>query len=229
MLQRVVCWPITTWNRFWFEDVSPYGLAVYRMGLGDFLLAYFLSFFPHILLLFSKEGIYVPVLAPDIAPSPGIAWLIYGASLAAIGLLTLGYRTTLLTPLVLVLYLEHWCLNLAIKNTAYDRLLILLLVITCFAKLDKVWALSAKHGQCASGAASHVLIPAWPGRLLGLQIAMSYFGSGVWKLLSSSWHTGQMLELTLLGPWGTRVGFWLASIGWSPWVYEAATWGGARF
>ena len=67
-----------------------------------------------------------------------MAWLIYGASLAAIVLFTLGYRTALLIPLVLAFYLEHWCLNLAIKNTAYDRLLILLLVITCFAKLDSV-------------------------------------------------------------------------------------------
>jgi hypothetical protein len=34
-----------------------------------------------------------------------------------------------------------------------------------------------------------------------------------------------MLEMTLLGPWGTRAGFWRVSVGWPPWVYEAATWG----
>jgi hypothetical protein len=207
--------------RSWREEIPPHGLAAFRILFGIFLAAYFLSWMPHVTLLFSREGVYLPVGVPDIAPPPGIAWLIYAASLGAIALFTAGYRTALLAPVVLAAFLYHWCLNLAVKDTAYDRLIIILLLLSSFARLDGAWAL----GRPSRG----LPVPAWPAVLLRLQLALLYFGAGLWKLLSPAWHRGEMMEMTLAGPWGTPAAAWLVGLGWPGALYTLLAFGVIAF
>jgi hypothetical protein len=205
-------------DRFWFAGVEPHGLAAFRILLGGFLFLYYLRYLPHVDLLFSNRGVSVPVVLPDIAPPPPVAWFLYVLSLEAVLLFTLGWRTAVLTPLVLASFLYHWCLGLAEMNTAYDRLIILFLTISCFARLDRAWALDAPARAAAT-------VPAWPARLLCLQLALLYFGSGLWKLGSRSWRTGRILEMTMAGPWGTPAAFAFAAAGWPAWIYDVLTWG----
>jgi hypothetical protein len=219
--QRVFGSGVAAWNQYWFAAIDPHGAALYRILMGVFLLCYILPLLPHVELLFSNQGVYYPLLHYDIAPVPWAAWIIYLVTIGVMILFTLGYRTSILTPLLLVLFGYHWILNLALKNTAYDRLILLLLLISCFAKLDAAWAISASKYT--------VSIMAWPVRLLCFQIAALYFGSGLWKLYSDAWHSGAMLEMTLIGPWGTPVGFWFVNLDWPNWIYHLLTWSTITF
>ena len=201
------------WDRFWFAPVDARPLAAFRILLGLFLAGYFLAFAPHVDVLFSDRGVYLPVLIPDVAPPAAVAWALWTLTLAACGALALGWRTRVVTPLVLALFAWHWGLNLAVRNTAYDRLILLLLGIAALAPLDAVWALRP------TGRARPALVPAWGPRLLGLQLALLYLGSGVWKLLSPGWRDADMLPLTLAGPWGTPLAFDVVGLGLPRWFW----------
>ncbi len=207
----------SAWNRFWFARIPPHGLALFRIGLAVFLLGYWLPKAPHVALMFSSEGVYLPVLIPWNAPPPAIAWILYAALLASCGLLALGWRSRIVAPAVLLLYLHHYFLDLAVRDTSFDRLIAIVLLLACFAPLDRVWAISAPRG------AEDPDVVAWPARLLGVQLALLYLGSGVWKLLSTSWHRGEMLEMTLLGPWATSTGLALAGLRLPGWFWSLST------
>ena len=77
---------VSLWDRFWFAEVAPHGLAAFRILLGGFLFLYHLRYLPHVDLLFSSRGVSVPVVLPDIAPPPPVAWFLYVLSLEALAL-----------------------------------------------------------------------------------------------------------------------------------------------
>ena len=210
------------WDRFWFSPVDARPLAAARILLGLFLVGYFLALAPHVEVLFSDRGVYLPVLVPDIAPPPPVAWAVFLLTLAACAAFAAGWRTRLVAPAVLVLFAYHWALNLAVRNTAYDRLILLLLGIAWLAPLDAAWAVRPTGGRDG-------LIPAWGPRLLGLQLSLLYLGSGVWKLLSASWRSADMLPMTLAGPWGSPLAFDVLRLGAPRAVWLAVTLGVVAF
>lgn len=206
---------------FWRRPVSAYPICAFRVLLGLYLLIYFFSFWPHVTLFFSNQGVYVPFLIPDIAPAPAGAWTVYLLTLAAITAFTLGLKARLTTPLVLVLFLYHYLLYLASGGSSYDRLIITFLVILCFARLDA--ALSPK--SVGLNHAIELAVPAWPTRLLTVQLALFYFGAGIYKAFAPYWQTGDMLKWTLCSPWATDAAFWFVGLPWPAWLYDGLTWG----
>jgi hypothetical protein len=205
----------TAWERFWFEELEPYGLAAFRIFFGMFLLAYFVSLASHVEVLFSNRGVYLPVVLPDIAPPPLVAWCLFIGTLVVIVLFIVGWRTRVLTPVLLVLFLYHFGLNLAVRNTAYDRLILIILLLSCFAQLDHAWSVG-RHWR-------EEPVRAWAPRLIGMQLALLYLGSGLWKLISPAWQSADMLRLTLVGPWGSDAAFAFVRLGWPRWVYGVLT------
>ncbi len=212
---------LANWNSFWFAEAPGHSLAAFRILFGIYLLGYFLSFAPNVNLIFSNQGIYIPYLIPVRALAPVAASALYIFTLLVIGAFILGYRTLLVTPLVLVMYLYFYFLNLAVKNTAYDRLNLIFLFILCFANLDGVWSIRDTSGK---GAARTYMAPFWGVRMIRIQVCLLYFGAGLWKLLSPHWHTGQMMRWTLIGPWGTPLGFWLVNLDPPMWFFTTLTW-----
>ena len=196
------------WNRFWFGPASARAYAAHRVLLGVFLLWYFGGFWPHVELLFSRDGIYLPVLLPDFAPPPAVAWGVYLLTLAACALLVAGWRTVYVAPAVFVLFTYHYLLSIAGRDTSYDRLIVLMLLFGSFAP-------AARGRKHVSGFAA---------RLLCFQVAALYFGSGLWKLVNPRWHDGKLLEMVLIGPWGTDAGRWVVNLGWSGGVYSLLGW-----
>ena len=199
----------------WFGRTEPYPIAAFRILFGVYLLAYFGSFAPHVVLSFSSSGVYVPYGIADFAPTALAACILYGVTVLAIVGFILGVATRVLTPALLVLYVHHFLLNLAVKDTAYDRLNLILLFILCFADLEGAWALGAIRRRAVS---------AWATRMVALQIALLYLGSGLWKLTNPYWHEGAMLKMTLAGPWGTELAFALLGLDLTDRAYGLLVW-----
>lgn len=208
------------WTEWWFAEIDPRGLALFRIALGVFLFVELAAFAPRVETAFSSDGVVVPVL-PWPLPPPSVAWALWAALLAALAAFTLGLRTSLVAPVVLALHFHHFVVGLAVRNTAHDRLVVLLLFLSCFADLDGAWTLGRWR--------DHRPVSAWGARIVGLQLAALYLGSGIWKLLSPSWHGGEMLSKTLVGPWGTRAAFAVVGLGIPAAAWTAATWGIVAF
>jgi hypothetical protein len=172
--------------------------------------------------MFSTHGVYSPYLIGDWALPPFAASLVYLVLILTIFTFILGVRTRWVTPMLLLFYAYYYFLNLAVANTSYDRLNLMILVVVCFADLDRVWSIVPRITQRLE---CRLTASVWSARLVVIQICLLYFGSGLWKLLNPYWHSGELLRWTFLGPWGNSLSFWLVSAVRSNWVYDFLAWG----
>src|SRR3989338_6922496 len=86
------------WDRFWLRNVPPHALALTRIAIGLFLLVSASLYIPHLTVLFSDQGLVLPLYLerfPDFAffltpPSPLMTHVLYGIFLLAMLGLTLG-------------------------------------------------------------------------------------------------------------------------------------------
>jgi hypothetical protein len=217
------------WEGFWFPPRAPHRMAGFRILLGLYLLGYFAALAPHVALLFSSHGVYVPFLVPDYAPAPAVAGILFAVTLSLALAVTLGFRTHVTVPLLLVAFLHHYLLGIAVSYAAYDRLIVVYLVVLTFAEGGRVWALNPVWAltpvQALTPAAASAPHPAcgWGERVLTLQAFMLYFGSGLWKLVNPAWHDGRLLESVHQGMWATPVAFWISrlDLGTSHWTLFA--------
>jgi vitamin K-dependent gamma-carboxylase len=198
-------------NRWLYAPASGHRSAVFRILLGLYLLAYFGVLLPHVTLLFSNQGVHVPYFLPDYAPAPTVAWLLFASMIALDLALLLGYRADLAARLLLLLFLYHYFLQMAVKQSSFDRLIIIYLLVLSFADAGRVFGLDARR----PGPRPCV----WAERLLGLQTVMLYFGSGLWKALNPAWHTGTLLRSTLQGMWASPLAFAIVQRGFSDRVW----------
>jgi hypothetical protein len=119
------------------------------------------------------------------------------------GALTLGFRTQVTAPLTLVLFLHHYFLQMAVKHSTFERLIIEWLLLLCFAvtATDKQDATSSVDASAQAAG--------WITRLIRFQTVMLYLGAGLWKAANPHWRSGVLLKATLQGMWSTDAGFWL--------------------
>jgi hypothetical protein len=195
----------TAWNRFFHAPGSGLPLAAVRILLGAFLLVYFAGMAPHVPLLFSADGVYVPYLVPDYAPRPAVAWALFALMFAATAALTVGYRTALSAGLVLVLFLHHYFLQIAVKQSSFDRLIVIYLVAVCLGGAGSALAIDAVR----AGGTDRAQPTRWGERVLQIQTVMLYLGAGLWKLFNPAWHGGELLRANLQGMFATKLAFLL--------------------
>lgn len=194
-------------ERFLFAPCAGHRTAACRVLFGLYLFAYFGSMLPHVPLMFSNQGIYQPYLVPDYAPGPALAWLLFLAMLALCCAFVVGYRSEGCARGLFVLFLYHYFLQLAVKQSSFDRLIAIDLLVFCFADSGRAWGFDARR----PGLAPCV----WPERMLALQSVALYLGSGLWKLANPAWHTGALLRSTLQGMFATPLAFALVRAGFS--------------
>jgi len=209
-------------DALWFAPTSPYPIAAFRILLGLYLLVYFGTLAPHTRVLFSRDGVYVPFLVPDFAPPVEIAWIAMAALLGLSAALTLGLWTRWVVPVLLVVYLHHYLLALAVKDSAFERLIVIYLVALVPAQANAVWAWRRRSERAHAGGAeanAEVTSASFTPRILRFQTIMLYLGAGLWKLGNVEWHGPHLLRATLQSIWANPLAFQLVRLGWSD-----ATW-----
>jgi hypothetical protein len=209
--------PIAAWNRFFYAPSGGQRVAAFRILLALFLLGYFGSMLPHVALMFSSQGVYTPYLVPDIAPPAAIAWALFAAMLACTVALLLGYRSELAAAALLGLFAYHYFLQLAVKESVFDRLIAFDLIVLCFADSGRVWGLDARRAPARAPVV-------WAERLLMAQAVLLYTGSGLWKLANPAWHTGVLLRSTMQSMFATSLAFALVRLDLSPAAWTAFSW-----
>ena len=205
------------YDAFWMREGSGLRLGCFRIAFGLYMLVHLGTLAPHVAVLFSDQGVYAPYLVPDLAPPPAVAWPLFGAMLALAGSLLIGYRSELSALLLLALYLHHYFLQLAVKQSSFERLIILYLAILALAGSGQRLGLDGRRAPAPR------LV--WAERLIAAQSVFLYAGSGLWKLLNPAWHGGALLESTFQGMWATPLAFSIARAGLSDAAWTAASWG----
>jgi hypothetical protein len=206
----------TAGSRFFFAPAGGQRIAAFRILFALYLLGYLGAMAPHVELLFSQQGVYTPYLVPDYAPSPAVAWLLFLAMPGCALLLLVGYRSELAARVLLALFLYHYFLELAVKESSFERLIAIDLLVLCFADSGRVWGFDARR------AGGTPLV--WAERVLMAQTVFLYSGSGLWKLLNPAWHSGALLRSTLQSMWATSLGFALVRAGSSERSWTLFSW-----
>ncbi len=191
------------WTGFWFAEMSAYPMALFRLLFGCYLLIYFLGGLNYISLFYSNLGVYCPMFIPDVAPSPAVAFILYCTTVLLILALIAGYRVRIVAPLLLIFYLYHFCLNIWVRACSYDRLIAMALIILCLAPSDQVLSVTAGKRQTVIDPA----VSAWPARLLALHICLFYLSTGLYKMLSPDWHTGEILKGVMTSEFSSDLAF----------------------
>ena len=195
-------WPLSRWG-WWTEAIPAERVAALRIVTAlVLLLDLFLGYLPHFHTLFSPDALggrdlfagkfrgdhfYWSVLRwlPD-EWGPQAVFAVWVAS--AVGLLV-GWRP-------LVCGLVAWACAVSVWNIAPgphnggDRLRHTLLLMVAASCSGAVWGVcSVRRG----GDTRPVLVPGWPVKVLFVQLAVLYFFSGYYKLLSPLWRNGYVM------------------------------------
>jgi hypothetical protein len=212
---------VNGYDRFWLAPSSGTRAGLFRIAFGIYLLGYLLALAPHVTLLFSREGVYVPYLVPDLAPAAPLAWLLFCAMVVLNCALIAGFYTELAALFLLALYMHHYTLQLAVKQSSFERLIIIELAALCLASAG------LRLGLDGARLRKRGLLPqptVWLERVVAVQTVFLYSGSGLWKLLNPAWHTGELLHSTFQGMWATPLAFEITQLGLHHALWTLGSW-----
>ncbi len=217
------------WNHFWFRTGPPHLLAIFRIIFGAFLLVYFGMQLPYITMLYSREGLLIPLIEPSspfgflfTPPTPLVAHILFYTYLAALSLFTLGFLTRASGAVAFLLYVYYWIISLFQFATSFDRLFLFTLLILVFSGCGKTFSLDMRLRRRSWTAWEPICI--LPQRLLAFQITMTYLGVGWQKLFIPAWSTGKVLAYGFLGRWATPPALYIARLNIPLPYYDVTTW-----
>ena len=208
------------WNNFWFRSVPPHALALLRILFGAFLLLYWGLKIPQVPMLFSAQGLILPLfpahtfgpLASLFPPTLTIACVLFAVFYASLILFTVGFGMRIAGIIAFVLNAYYWMLSLHLFNTSFDRLFLFTLLILTFSGADRT--LSVRAWRPSGDARASVPVSILPQRLLALQITFVYLGVALQKLWLPDWQSGEILSYSMVGVWGSALGNWVVARNW---------------
>lgn len=212
------------WDHFWFRTGPPHLLALFRIVFGAFLLLYFGLQLPHVALLYSWEGIHLPLFSSPLfaAPPLGTAYVLFLTFYTALFCFTIGLLTRVSAAVFFILYSYYWVLSLFQFGTSFDRLFLFTTLVLVFSGCGKTFSvdMKLKHGSFFDWEPISILSQ----RLLAVQITATYLGVGWQKLMLPAWQTGKVLSYSFIGRWATPLAFWIAQLNLPLPIYDAMTW-----
>lgn len=172
----------------WFREVPAYRVAAFRVVLGATTLA---SFLP-VLTAWLQQAVASP------ATTATIPWVPHLAPPVVWGLLLVGWAAGVallvgLWPAASAVYLVILGVyGYALGNHSHNMFLHLLLLALVAGATDRLTL-----RRLVTGADTDATCPAWPERLLRVQLALVYFHTSIDKVFSPEWGSGG-LRLTHL-------------------------------
>lgn len=201
---------------FWFGDADVAPVALFRIVFGILLFNWFWQLFPNLEAFFTDEGILsrheLSLAYPDRLSLLDLSgeWssvaIVWALSCAVALLLTLGWRTRVMSLLAFVLVSSFsWRDPLILDGS--DLVFRLVPLWLGFTPAGDRWSLDAlrrRDGPLSRGWA-------FPIRVLELQIAWIYLATGLEKLAGVDWLAGTaayyalQLEHTFARPWAHAI------------------------
>lgn len=210
------------WNHWWFRQVPPHALALFRIIFGSFLLLYWGRYVRHIPLLMGNAGIAFPLFLDRFpllqTPSATVVWVIYTSLLCTFLLITLGVWFRSATGVAILLLVYIWVTSMHPHWLTMEHLTMVFLVLLGVSGADRTLSLHVwwKRGSLFAWEPVSILHQ----RCIVLQITAIYLGVGWQKAWLPDWQGGEILAYSLMGVWGTAPAFTLAQVNLPYWVYD---------
>lgn len=206
------------WDHFWYRPCAPHALALTRIAVALYILCYALLYAPHIPLLFSAEGLVLPLFAdayPQFAPvlmppSVPVAYALFALCIAAIIFVLLGAFHKFSLAIVIGLSLYFWQLQLHLFPTSYNRIVLLVLVVLFWSGASRTFSVDQWRRSGSPWNWEYVSI--LPQRLIALQVSITFLGVSLQKWWLPQWDGGEVLSYAFLGMWGTGLAHWYARL-----------------
>jgi Vitamin K-dependent gamma-carboxylase len=208
---RAATAPVRAWDRFFFAEIDARRLALLRIGVGIIAFLTLLWWAPRVELLDSDAG-WLP--ASDLVREVGASswsllyvittpfavkvfhWLAMASALAmAIGLFS---RAAAWATFVTLVSFQHRDALIVYGGDVVLRLLVLGVALGPSGATLSVDAWLRRLSD--AGGAPRATMPAWPLRLIQIQIAVIYLMTGLAKLHGSTWRDGTAIAYALALP-----------------------------
>jgi uncharacterized membrane protein YphA (DoxX/SURF4 family) len=170
------------------------------------------------------EGFYLPLLEsgqPGLSPidsffafvtspaSLSTAYVLFLIFMGSIILFTIGIWTKLSALAFSILFIYYYFLFFHFTQCSFDKINLITMLILVFSPADEAWSIKSWLRR-RSGVVGPAVVPLWTARLISLEIAIMYFGTSFYKILSGAWNGGEVIYTALMGDWTTSLSFWLA-------------------
>ncbi len=215
--------PRTRLGRFFFEQETPFGMALVRIVLPLAAGIPMVLRFPHVRELYTTDGAPVQLFEMygqgSVLPvlSPAVAVPLYGAMLLCMLAAIVGFRTRTSLWVVTILYSYFSLLDGVATMTKYSVIAIHLLLLLSVSHAGAVWSVDA-YLKKRSGAAGAwpPRCAVWPARLVQLLFASMYFGASITKIQTAAFFSGEQMRYWMLSNWNYENPIGEAMAMWSP-------------
>lgn len=227
-LQPWLPWPLCR-SAWWTEPVRAERLAALRIGVALVLLLDVLgTYLPQARDFFGADSLGSPDVFASVRQT--FRWslltgLDHPLAIQSVLLVWAGAAACLLVGLLPNLSAAvAWVLSVSLIGLNYylhnsgDNVRTILLFYLLLCPCGAVWALSGPRNPSGRP----VYVPAWPVRLLFVQLVLIYFVNGVYKLAGPAWREGEVLQTVLTNLAWTRFAY--AQLGVPVWLLRLLTW-----
>lgn len=196
--------PIKAWNIFWFRPISARPLGVFRIILGQIVLAQLLLVWCDVNHWLTDRGILqgdeARLVAGPLRPSP-LLWIqdpisvrIFLAATAVVAVATIvGWHSRISSLLLYLMMLSIHNRNV-LTNCGPDTLLIILLFYLMLSPSGAAYSLDARRIAKRRGTVAEPIIVPWAQRLIQVQLCLIYLITAILKCNGSSWLDGTAIH-----------------------------------
>ncbi len=211
-------WPLSR-STWWTEPVRAERLAAFRIGVAlVLLLDIFGNYWPQATDFFGRNSLGSPEVFAGVTGKfwrwsilRGIedAHFVYGMLVvwAAAGVfLLVGLLPRLSAGIAWTFSISIIGLNYYLHNSG-DNVRTIALFYLMLCPCGAAWSLQSWWARRKNPQLRPVYVPAWPVRLLFVQLVLSYFVNGVYKFAGPSWREGNTLHFVMANLAWTRFSF----------------------
>lgn len=198
-------------NRFFFTEEVPYGMAMMRISLSAVLLFCVVFRWPHARELFSSDGATAPLSStfgyPALLPElPGTACVaLYSVMVGFFITSLIGWQTRISLIGANLLFFYFTSLDAISTITKYTVISNHLLLLLALSQCGSLWSVDAwlkrknrKNPIPGEPARIREKFPVWPARLAQIFIGIVYLGAAATKLHTPDYFTGDQLKFWMV-------------------------------
>lgn len=211
------------WDRFWFESVDGRPLGAARIGIAFAGFVFWAGALPLVRQFYSDKGEFpiagarewsrefvAQYLMFDFLGAYPVVTLIFVAWGVALLALIFGWRTRAAAWANFLLYMWVYHRNPTFGNGGDEVLRLvsfyLALGYSFIPVQHRAFTLDRRRWLQKGGDDGPTVIPAWPLRMIQIQIGVVYLVAGFWKVVGPTWWNGSALHYALGNESFTRFG-----------------------
>jgi hypothetical protein len=195
------------WNAFWFTPISARPLGAFRIVFGLIMIANLAYMAVDLDYWYTNVGLLRGTEIREVAgpfrfsvlhyyQDPLFVRCWFGAAALAAAALVVGWHTRVMAVVFYILMLSIHHRDIP-TNSGADALVTVMSFYMVLCPSGAAYSLDAWRASRKRGTLAEPLVPAWPQRLIQLQLCLVYLSTAMWKCRGGSWADGTALHYVM--------------------------------